>query len=320
MQAEARVAIIIPMYNASRFIKQAIDSVKQQTLQDWICIIVDDDSPDDSYMVAKELIADDDRFSLYKKEANGGASSARNFGFRQVPEGIQHLYFLDSDDFIEPHTLATLYSYLDDHPQVGAVGCKYKVVDASTGSMEARFHRRWQPAFLLTRPIPDSQYNTPFATFYCLSGAGSFFLIRRMVFEQTTGYDESLIAFNDVDILCQLSLVAEVHQIPEVLYYKQKHRDSLTYHPFRPEAYKVLRRKWIDLDLPQAQRKVVDRARRHYYHVHLPLVALKTASKALLEAIQMRSKQKATWFTFCLKNAVSLFSSDWKMSEKSELG
>ncbi len=319
MQSKAKAAVVIPMYNASELVKKAIDSVKQQTFQDWICIIVDDQSQDDSYEIAKDLITGDERFVLYRKGANGGASAARNFGFRHVPNSCQYLYFLDSDDFLDPRALEILCRYLDEHQHVGAVASKYKVINTKTGTMENHFHRRWQPSFPLARPIPDNQPRTPFACFFCLSGAGPFFLIRRSEFEKTMGYDETLIAFNDVDMLCQLSLISEVHQIPELLYFKQKHRDSLTYHPNRPEAYKKLRQKWRELELPPDQRKVVDQARRHYYRVHLPLVSLKTSAKALTEAIRMRSRNKANWCIYSFRKAISLFTSDWRKSESNEI-
>ena len=319
MQSEAKVAVVIPMYNASDLIEKAIDSVKRQTFQEWICIIVDDQSQDDSYEITKNLIADDERFILYKKQTHGGASSTRNFGSRHVPDSCQYLYFLDSDDFLDPKALEILCRYLDEHPQVGAVASKYKVINTKTGVMENQFHRRWQPSLLLTRPIPDEQHQTPFACFFCLSGAGSFFLIRRSIFEKTRGYDETLAAFNDVDMLCQISLISDVHQIPELLYFKQKHRSSLTYHPSRPEAYKMLRRKWKDIELPPDQRRVVDQARRHYYRVHLPLVSLKTSAKALTEAIRMKSQDKASWCVYSFRNALSLFTSDWRESENNEI-
>lgn len=85
------INVIIPMYNASKFIKRCIDSVKTQTFSDWNMIIVDDGSVDDSLSIVKQYEKDDSRIKVCHQE-NRGAGEARNLAISKlIGGGIQYL-------------------------------------------------------------------------------------------------------------------------------------------------------------------------------------------------------------------------------------
>lgn len=97
-----KVSIIIPVYNAEKYIVACIDSVISQSFVDWELILVDDGSTDNSGEICDNYSFDDKRIRTIHKK-NGGVSSARNVG---IAESVgEWLYFIDSDDFIEPDTL-----------------------------------------------------------------------------------------------------------------------------------------------------------------------------------------------------------------------
>lgn len=87
----------MPTYNQSEFIVYALNSVKNQSYQDWECLIIDDGSTDITEKLVRDYILDDIRFKYYKKE-NNGASTARNFGLDKAKG--DYILFLDSDDYI----------------------------------------------------------------------------------------------------------------------------------------------------------------------------------------------------------------------------
>ena len=97
-------SIIIPVYNRSLFIKDAINSIQNQTFEDWECIVIDDGSTDESSLVVKKIIEADNRIQYIYQE-NSERSVARNNGIRNSKG--QYICFLDSDD-----------SYLENHLQV----------------------------------------------------------------------------------------------------------------------------------------------------------------------------------------------------------
>jgi len=92
----AIVSVILPNHNYSDFIADAIRSVKEQTLKDFECIIVDDASTDNSVPVIRDLIKGDDRFKLITLDEPVGVSAARNIAL-DIATG-EYVSFLDSDD------------------------------------------------------------------------------------------------------------------------------------------------------------------------------------------------------------------------------
>ena len=74
-----KVSIIVPCYNQAQYLDDCLQSVLDQTYQDWECIIVNDGSPDNTAIIASVWTARDPRFKYIYKE-NGGLSSARNAG------------------------------------------------------------------------------------------------------------------------------------------------------------------------------------------------------------------------------------------------
>lgn len=91
------ISIIVPCYNQSQYMDECLQSVLDQTYQNWECIIVNDGSPDNTEEVAKIWTEKDTRFKYLKKE-NGGLSSARNAGL-EIAKG-EWIQFLDCDDKI----------------------------------------------------------------------------------------------------------------------------------------------------------------------------------------------------------------------------
>lgn len=99
---EIKVSVILPVYNVEKYLRQCLDSICNQSLQDIEIICVDDGSTDSSATILKEYSAKDSRIQIIT-QINGGAGKARNTGLR-VATG-KYLSFLDSDDFFEANML-----------------------------------------------------------------------------------------------------------------------------------------------------------------------------------------------------------------------
>ena len=102
MCGDVRVSIIIPVYNAEKFLRRCLDSVLNQTFTDWQAICVNDGSSDNSADILAEYAARDSRFVIVNKK-NGGSSDARNVGMKHAVG--EYVLYLDSDDFIHNQTL-----------------------------------------------------------------------------------------------------------------------------------------------------------------------------------------------------------------------
>lgn len=106
-----KVSVILPVYNVSDYLRQCMDSIVGQTLQDIEIICVDDGSTDDSLAILNEYASKDSRVQVIQQK-NSGAGAARNKGL-SVATG-EYLSFLDSDDFFEPDMLEKAWTKAHD--------------------------------------------------------------------------------------------------------------------------------------------------------------------------------------------------------------
>lgn len=113
----ALVSIIVPIYNVERYLSACIDSALNQTYRDFELILVDDGSPDSCGSICDAYALKDSRIRVIHK-ANGGLSDARNAGL-DVAVG-KYVYFLDSDDIIEPDLLETMIPYMEQGADLAA--------------------------------------------------------------------------------------------------------------------------------------------------------------------------------------------------------
>ena len=104
-----KFSIVVPVYNVEKYVEKCLESINNQTYQNFEVIIVNDGSTDNSERIIKSFIKDKANFKLIKKE-NGGLSSARNFGLQYVTGG--YLLFVDSDDYINNQLLEMLNNEL----------------------------------------------------------------------------------------------------------------------------------------------------------------------------------------------------------------
>lgn len=114
------ISIIIPVYNAEKFLENCIESILSQTYPFWELILVDDGSTDRSWDICKKYSTGDKRIKSFQK-VNGGVSSARNLGLKYVCG--DYLTFADSDDYLDA---ATFLTYINEihltNPDIIKVG------------------------------------------------------------------------------------------------------------------------------------------------------------------------------------------------------
>ncbi len=109
---ETVISIIVPVYNAENFLDRCVQSVIDQTWSNWKLILVDDHSSDGSREVCRKWSERDERIELILHEKNGGAAAARNTGLDTLDFTNGYITFLDSDDYLHPSYLESLYDLL----------------------------------------------------------------------------------------------------------------------------------------------------------------------------------------------------------------
>ncbi len=130
-----KISVVMPVYNAERFLRDAIDSVLCQSFEDFELIVIDDCSTDSSYEILREYERKDSRVRVYKNEENKGVSFTRNFGVSKAKS--EYIALIDSDDMWRKDKLSQQISILEKYPDTAVCFTASSFVD--TDSIESNF-------------------------------------------------------------------------------------------------------------------------------------------------------------------------------------
>ena len=118
------ISVIVPVFNVEAYLARCLDCILNQTYSDYEMLLIDDGSTDSSGKICDDYSRRDPRIKVFHKK-NGGVSSARNIGLRNAVGGC--VVFVDSDDFIHPQYLETLYNaYVSEKADI--VICDYEKI------------------------------------------------------------------------------------------------------------------------------------------------------------------------------------------------
>ena len=132
-----QISVILPFFNSGKTLKRAISSIQNQSFTDFECILIDNNSTDNSVRIAQEIVDGDIRFAL-AREKKQGVVNASNKGWEESCG--EFIVRMDSDDWSHPLRLETQYNFLINNHDYGAVGSLVQHMSHSnmTGGM-ARF-------------------------------------------------------------------------------------------------------------------------------------------------------------------------------------
>jgi GT2 family glycosyltransferase len=135
------VTVVIPCFNEERFVVDAIESVRRQSLKNWECIVVDDASTDRSLKAVWDAVGKDPRFRVLRHRVNAGLGAARNTGLRAARG--RYITFLDSDDLLMADSLLdrviALNQSMDDPHVIGSYcGVRVEMEDVAAADLPAR--------------------------------------------------------------------------------------------------------------------------------------------------------------------------------------
>ena len=158
------ISIIVPIYNVEKYLRQCLDSIMNQTYQNFECLLINDGSPDNSANICREYVDKDSRFKYFEKE-NGGVSSARNLGI-EYSKG-EYITFIDSDDWVDSDYLELLYMKINEYNADLAV-LTYKQYSMNDGCFylhvwEQDYYEKYYTGNELLNSLPDLEsYDSTF--------------------------------------------------------------------------------------------------------------------------------------------------------------
>lgn len=119
------ISIVVPVYNAEKYLKKCIESILCQTYPAWEMILVDNGSDDDSFKICQEYARKEERISLLHQYQNKGVSAARNLGMEKA--NGNYVTFLDADDWVAQDYLEQLIKAAKD-TRADMLVCQYQKV------------------------------------------------------------------------------------------------------------------------------------------------------------------------------------------------
>ena len=213
MQGKPLVSVTMPVWNAERYVGEAIESVLAQTLEDFELLVVDDGSTDRSLERLRGYASKDPRIRLTSRENRGLVATLNELV--AASRGV-FVARMDSDDVCLPERFALQVAFLERRPDVVCVGGAFELIDG-----QGRLLTRLRP------PAADAEMQR-----LALAGHNSAphpsLMIRREALVAAGGYDPELFLAEDLDLVLRLGEVGRLANLEEVVLRYRVHPGSVS--------------------------------------------------------------------------------------------
>lgn len=210
-----QISVVMPVFNTPvSILKEAVDSILQQSFRDFEFIIIDDGSEGETATYLKALT--DPRIQLLCNETNIGVTKSLNIGF-QAAQG-NYIARMDADDISLPKRFEKQYAYMESHPDVVLCGCAIEEFGSKSGQY-------------FTRLNDPEEYRIKSLFYYPGPLHPTLFIRRETLIKYHILYDEELIYAQDYGLLVDISRYAResgIHNLQEVLLKRRHHEKRIS--------------------------------------------------------------------------------------------
>ncbi len=196
-----KVSVLMPAYNAEKYIWEAIESILNQSFTDFEFIIIDDGSTDASWEIIEEYAKKDPRIIAVKNLQNLWVSKTRNKWLDMAK--WQYIALMDNDDMSLSDRLQKQYEYMENHPEIGVSGGTIEICDASMRILNTR-----------TYHLTDSDIRK--SIFYYSPFAHPATIWRRDILSSNQ-YNHTLDNAEDYDLYFRVGMVAQFGNLSDTL-------------------------------------------------------------------------------------------------------
>ncbi len=204
-----KVSIVLPTYNGEEFLSNSIESVINQTFQDWELIIVNDCSTDNSLSIAEDYVKKDNRIKIINNDENKKLPESLNIGFREA-RGEYYTWTSDDNEYY-PNAIEKMVNFLDINKSYGMVYAVCKTINIENDEVG-----RWGD--IAITPVELLEGNI----------IGACFLYRSEVANIVGYYDKRHFLAEDHDYWLRLYKRSKIAHLEEELYFYRHHKNSLT--------------------------------------------------------------------------------------------
>lgn len=206
------VSVVIPAYNCTATLEEAVASIINQTFRDIEIVIVDDGSMDGTLELARDIAREDDRIRVFTQGSNKGVGAARERGIYESRG--KFICWQDADDISIADRVEVQAKFLDGHPGVGVVGGFLQFFDEKGDGIIRRYAEF------------DPELRSNIFRYNPVAQPASMF--RRECFNAVGYYDDSLVVAEDLDMLFRVGEKYEFGNVQQVVIRYRQSSTSLT--------------------------------------------------------------------------------------------
>lgn len=222
---EPFVSVIMPAYNAEKYIAEAIDSILNQTYKNFELIILDDASTDNTWKIIEDYASKDKRIISIRNEKNLYIAGNRNKGI-SIAKGT-YIVWQDADDVSYPTRIKKLVQFMEDSVRVGICGSYIQSFN-ERGDLDVRRYatddRTLRAHIFMFSPVAQ-----PAA------------IIRSDIFSKVGEFDESYPPAEDIDMSFRIGEFYDFANLPEILLKYREHPDSATHTKLKKQLESTLK-------------------------------------------------------------------------------
>lgn len=290
------LTVLMPVYNGEVFLREAIDSVLSQTYSNFVFLIINDGSTDQTESIV--LSYDDDRIRYVKNEENLKLIKTLNKGLSLVE--TKYVARMDADDICEPMRFERQIEYMEANPQVGLLGTWCRTIGDKMPSV-IRYEA--------------SHEQICFKQLYQIQIVHPSCIMRTSVLKSMdVWYDNDFLHAEDYELFTRMSHLTRLANIPEVLHLYRKHENAVSVlHNKEQEenSYKVIRREFGFIGLSVNDMQIESFAvlnYQDYSKIKLSAAELKMLLEKMIFANKttgyfeekfLYEKLSGLWFSYC---------------------
>ena len=206
------ISVLMSVYNGERFLRPAIESILNQSFNDFEFVIINDGSTDKSLDIIQSYANKDKRIQLINQE-NKGLIAALNTGLEQAKSPL--IARMDADDIAYSERLSIQKQYMDTHPDIGVLGSAITPIDENNHPSKVLYYPQ-------KNKIDDYIYNNGSPL------AHPAVIMRRNLVLKEGGYHENFKHAEDYDLWLRLHKVTGIDNIKEPLLYYRQHTQKIS--------------------------------------------------------------------------------------------
>ena len=290
--------VIIPLYNKEPYIKRALETVLNQTYDNFEIIIIDDGSTDEGVRIVSSI--QDTRIKVFS-QINSGVSAARNRGALLAKN--QYLAFLDADDTWEPNFLQEISNLIDEFPYAGIYATNNKFIYPSGKVMLESFSDLFNGNNIGI--IED--YFGLFAKIQKSPFSNSNLCIPKKIYDEFGGYKEGVKLTEDSDLWCRIALKYDIaYNIRPLANYFMALEGS-THSIFEPKEFQVALTLKDSISQNQVKKELISSVKKLISFQNLSLVKRAILSGEKMFVIR-RIFNYAMWISYPKDSIICLVS------------